>query len=223
MSEPLPPLPDFPTGAYRHYKGMDYTVLGVARHSETLEPLVVYRAEYGERGLWVRPLAMFMETVKIAGVEQPRFRKVDTPSSPVTPATPVAPTPPSVAATGPSINGITSDDRTMAMLAHLLGIFTGFLGPLIIWLVKKDQSAFVNDHGKEVINFHITLLLTVFVIFPALLLVAFIPVFGCLTFLLFYPGVFAICIGSLIFHIMGAIKANEGAPYRYPLNLRLIK
>lgn len=60
-------------GRYRHYKGNEYTVLGVARHSETLEELVVYRAEYGERGLWVRPLAMFVETVNVQGTPTPRF------------------------------------------------------------------------------------------------------------------------------------------------------
>lgn len=64
-------------GRYRHYKGNDYTVLGVARHSETLEELVVYRAEYGERGLWVRPAAMFAETVEVAGHTVPRFRLLD--------------------------------------------------------------------------------------------------------------------------------------------------
>ena len=80
MSEPLPPLPDLPTGAYRHYKGMNYTVLGVARHSETEEPLVVYRAEYGERGLWVRPLAMFTETVEVNGERVPRFAKIMDPA-----------------------------------------------------------------------------------------------------------------------------------------------
>jgi hypothetical protein len=64
-------------GRYRHYKGNDYTVLGVARHSETLEELVVYRQEYGARGLWVRPAAMFTETVEIDGQHVPRFRAVD--------------------------------------------------------------------------------------------------------------------------------------------------
>jgi len=61
-------------GRYRHYKGHDYTVLGVARHSETLEELVVYRQEYGDRGLWVRPAAMFAETVVVDGQTVPRFR-----------------------------------------------------------------------------------------------------------------------------------------------------
>ena len=60
-------------GRYRHYKGREYTVLGVARHSETLETLVVYRQEYGDHGLWVRPAAMFMETVVVDGKTMPRF------------------------------------------------------------------------------------------------------------------------------------------------------
>lgn len=64
-------------GRYRHFKGGLYEVIGVAKHSETLEEMVVYRALYGEKGLWVRPLAMFMETVVHEGMEQPRFVKVD--------------------------------------------------------------------------------------------------------------------------------------------------
>lgn len=67
-------------GRYRHYKGNDYTVLGVARHSETLEELVVYRAEYGERGLWVRPAAMFGETVMVDGQSVPRFARAESAS-----------------------------------------------------------------------------------------------------------------------------------------------
>jgi len=63
-------------GRYRHYKGNDYTVLDVARHSETLEELVVYRAEYGERGLWVRPVVMFLETVSIDGQTVSRFQRL---------------------------------------------------------------------------------------------------------------------------------------------------
>ena len=64
-------------GRYRHYKGNEYLVLGVARHSETGEELVVYRPEYGERGLWVRPLAMFLETVVVDGHPRPRFERLD--------------------------------------------------------------------------------------------------------------------------------------------------
>ena len=62
-------------GTYRHYKGSLYEVIDVARHSETEEQLVVYRALYGERGLWVRSLAMFDEMVVVDGVERPRFEK----------------------------------------------------------------------------------------------------------------------------------------------------
>ena len=80
-SESLPPLPIEPRpGRYRHYKGHDYRVLGLARHSETLECLVVYQARYGERGWWVRPAAMFNETVTVgdASVRVPRFAFVAT-------------------------------------------------------------------------------------------------------------------------------------------------
>ncbi len=66
MTAPVP-------GIYRHYKGSLYEVLGTARHSESEEPLVVYRALYGEYGLWLRPLDMFVETVTKQGLTQPRF------------------------------------------------------------------------------------------------------------------------------------------------------
>ena len=61
-------------GRYRHHKGNAYTVIGMARHSETLEELVVYQQEYGEHGLWVRPKQMFLETVKVDGQDVPRFQ-----------------------------------------------------------------------------------------------------------------------------------------------------
>lgn len=61
------------TGLYRHYKGQPYRVLGTARHSETMEPLVVYQALYGEYGLWVRPASMFCENVQVDGKMVPRF------------------------------------------------------------------------------------------------------------------------------------------------------
>ena len=60
-------------GRYRHFKGGEYEVIGVARHSETMEELVVYRALYGERGLWVRPAAMWNEWVERDGYAGPRF------------------------------------------------------------------------------------------------------------------------------------------------------
>ncbi len=65
-----------PTGTYRHYKGNTYQVLGVATHSETEESLVVYRALYGNRGLWVRPLEMFQGKVEVKGKSIPRFELI---------------------------------------------------------------------------------------------------------------------------------------------------
>jgi hypothetical protein len=67
------PAAEIQAGRYRHYKGGLYEVIGVARHSETDEELVVYRPLYGERCLWVRPKQMFAETVEVAGQAVPRF------------------------------------------------------------------------------------------------------------------------------------------------------
>jgi hypothetical protein len=61
---------------YEHYKGPRYKIIGVARHSETLEELIVYQALYGESGIWVRPLTMFLENITIHGRSQPRFRQI---------------------------------------------------------------------------------------------------------------------------------------------------
>lgn len=69
--------PDLPPGRYRHFKGGEYDVLGVATHSETGEPLVVYRPLYGARGLWVRPLAMFLESVEHRGEVIARFALIE--------------------------------------------------------------------------------------------------------------------------------------------------
>lgn len=66
-------MPPVTPGIYRHYKGQQYRVLGVARHSETMDEMVVYQPLYGERGLWVRPAAMFAETVQCDGQGMPRF------------------------------------------------------------------------------------------------------------------------------------------------------
>jgi hypothetical protein len=63
-------------GRYRHYKGKDYEVIGLAKHSEAEEFFVVYRALYGERRLWVRPLAMFVGTVVVDGLSRPRFKRL---------------------------------------------------------------------------------------------------------------------------------------------------
>jgi len=115
-------------------------------------------------------------------------------------------TPPPVA-TG----AVSQDEKTMGMMCHLLAIFTGFLGPLIIWLMKKDTMPFVNDQGKEALNFEITIFL------------AFI-VCGILTFIII--GVFLmpiVLITNIVFLIIATLKAKDGIAYRYPFSLRLIK
>ena len=72
----LPPLPPAPPGRYRHYKGNHYELVGVVRHSETLEPLVLYRPLYGEGALWVRPAALFAQEVVIDGKTLARFARL---------------------------------------------------------------------------------------------------------------------------------------------------
>jgi hypothetical protein len=76
MSNDLPPLPPIAPGRYRHYKGLDYEVMGVARHSETLEALVVYRPLYNDSGWWVRPYEMFTGTLEVDGVVRQRFERI---------------------------------------------------------------------------------------------------------------------------------------------------
>ncbi len=114
------------------------------------------------------------------------------------------------AATGYTGPTPTSDDRTMGMLAHLLGI-VGFIGPLIIWLIKKDQSPFVNDQGKEALNFHLTLLIGILVGIAT----------SCLG--IGFVIILAVWVCGVVFSILGAMKANQGIAYRYPFNIRFIK
>ena len=73
MSDDLPELPSIQLGRYRHYKGGEYEVLSVVRHSESLEPMVLYRPLYNSSGYWVRPFGMFLELVEYEGQRQPRF------------------------------------------------------------------------------------------------------------------------------------------------------
>lgn len=103
-----------------------------------------------------------------------------------------------------------NDDRTMAMLCHLLGI-VGFIGPLIIWLIKKDESPVVNQHGKEALNFQLSILVYS--------IGAWISAFILIGFLLM-P---AVGIFSLVMVIISAVKANKGEEVRYPLCIRFIK
>ena len=74
---PLAPLPETPLGRYRHYKGGEYEVIGVARHSETDEPLVIYRPLYNATGWWARPHAMFFGALAVDGRPQPRFVRIE--------------------------------------------------------------------------------------------------------------------------------------------------
>ena len=101
----------------------------------------------------------------------------------------------------------------MAMLAHLLGIFTWFVGPLIIWLTQKQISAFVDDQGKEALNFQIT----IGIIYIIVVLLT------CLT--LGLGSILAPVIGivNLVFCILACVAANKGERYRYPFAIRLIK
>ena len=75
--EAMPPLITTPPGRYRHYKGGLYEVVDTVRHSESLEPMTLYRALYGAQGLWVRPAAMFLEEVVIEDVRQQRFTRIE--------------------------------------------------------------------------------------------------------------------------------------------------
>ncbi|MCP4643309.1 MAG: DUF4870 domain-containing protein [bacterium] len=102
------------------------------------------------------------------------------------------------------------DARTFAMLSHLLGII-GFLGPLIVWLIKREEHPFVDDQGKEALNFQITMLIGY--VISAVLAFVLIGVFTSL----------ALTIANIVLCIMAGLKANEGETYRYPFNLRLIK
>lgn len=120
----------------------------------------------------------------------------------------------------PTAIATTSEDRTMAMLCHLLGIFTSFLGPLIIWLIKKDQSRFVDYHGREVLNFKINLILLWLIIVAMVVAVSMVTCgFGVLFVI---PLYFAPWIFALVVLIIGAMKANRGELYHFPLTIRII-
>jgi uncharacterized Tic20 family protein len=112
----------------------------------------------------------------------------------------------------------TETDRTWAMLAHLsalaglvVWIAGCVLGPLAVWISRRDQTAFVAEHAREALNFNITVALAAVV---------------CLLLMLVFVGFIlgaALFIAWLVLTLIAAIKASEGAPYRYPISLRLIK
>lgn len=137
-----------------------------------------------------------------------------TPPPPAAPSTPGAPS---------------AEERQWAMFAHLSALLGGlvtagwagsigcFLGPLVIWLVKKETMPFVDDQGKEALNFNIT----VGIAFLALLLLS-IMTLG-IGLVIAVPAWVVIGIAWLVLTIIAAIKANEGVAYRYPFTLRLVK
>lgn len=101
-----------------------------------------------------------------------------------------------------------SDEKTFAILSHILTLVAPILAPLIIYLIKKDESKYVSYHAKESLNFQITIMLIVIGLF--------ITVVGILL-------VWLVGIAALVFVIIATIKANEGKLYKYPFTLRLIK
>ncbi|WP_433439823.1 DUF4870 domain-containing protein [Nonomuraea sp. CA-141351] len=103
-----------------------------------------------------------------------------------------------------------TDDTTMAMLAHVLGLVVSWVGPLIIYLMKKDESPYVRDQAAEALNFQITMFIGYIV--AGILVVVFIG-------MLLLPAVWIL---SLIFHIQAAMATNRGERYRYPFSIRMI-
>jgi len=105
----------------------------------------------------------------------------------------------------------TSDERTMAILSHILCLVAGFVAPLIIYLIKKDESAYVREHAKESLNFQIT----IFILYIGCWILPFILI-GFLLMLV-------LGLGALALIIIATIRASENKMYRYPINFRLIK
>lgn len=103
------------------------------------------------------------------------------------------------------------DDCNIAMLAHLLGIFTSFIGALVLWIIKKDDSAFIGENAREALNFQITLAIGwVIAMMLAVILIG----------VLLFPVLLVV---NLIFCILGALAASRGELYKYPFALRLVK
>jgi uncharacterized Tic20 family protein len=102
------------------------------------------------------------------------------------------------------------DSGSMAMLAHLLGIVTGFIGPLIIYLTSAKTDPFVRHHAAEALNFHITLA------------IAYVACFALMCVIIGFFLFPVLIIGSLIFEIQGAIAANRGEWWKYPINIRMV-
>jgi uncharacterized protein len=119
--------------------------------------------------------------------------------------------------TVPPAQGPSKDEKTFAMFCHLSALagfiipFGNIIGPLIMWQIKKAESAFIDDQGKEALNFQITIGIAALI---------------CLALIIIVIGMFLLPVlglVALVFTIIGAIKANEGVAYRYPFAIRLIK
>jgi uncharacterized Tic20 family protein len=123
----------------------------------------------------------------------------------------------------PQVTGISAEEKQWGMFAHLAGVAAillggmGFLGPLIVWLVKKDQMPFVNDQGKESLNYQINVLVLLAVLGPISVIMAFLT-FG----LILIPAGAAFVVLAIVMPIVAAMKANTGEAYRYPLIIRVI-
>ena len=121
---------------------------------------------------------------------------------------------------------VTSDDRTMALIAYLIGFLVSFLGPLIIYLIKKDESPFVRRHCAEILNHMITMFLAAIagaaLIIVGVLVATAVPALGIIIAVVAGLGLFGLLIASLVWSIMGAIAANRGEDYRYPVSVRPI-
>ncbi|MFU8894502.1 MAG: DUF4870 domain-containing protein [Luteolibacter sp.] len=129
----------------------------------------------------------------------------------------IPPTPPTIpchGATRPPLPP-TDEEKTLAMLCHLLAIFTGFLGPLILWLVKKDESRYVDHHAREALNFQITF----FIVFMGMLIATFVLMFVMIGILLI-PVIIVLSILVLVAEILAAVAAQNGTWHRYPCSIR---
>lgn len=113
-----------------------------------------------------------------------------------------------------------TEARNMAMLAHLLAIVASFIAPLVIWLVYRERSALVDYHGKEQLNFQISLYIYVMGLYAVSTVLA-VVTFG-IGYLLLFPLIIAISIYALVMMIMAGMAANRGEYYRIPLSIRFI-
>ena len=121
---------------------------------------------------------------------------------------------------GVGANGLTQDDLSMGMLVHLLGLLTGFIGTLIIWLVKKDQSRFVDFHGREALNFMISMFIYMM---GAMILGFILSIFTMgIGMLIIFPVMIVVAVGQLVCEIMACLAANRGEWHRYPMTIRMI-